>query len=162
MCYAGDGWSHARWRTGPGTHRNGIARATFTRRYDLYTGETKASLGTPTTPPTPRTAAIHEDNEGLIWLFIHVPASTWREGWPAHGTRVGGGVEYAMRAMGYDRMFRTYVEVLDPAQARVITSHMIDGYAFDTLPDLRVALYKVDENGFPRVQIAELTLIRGR
>ena len=138
--------------------RAGVARLTLTRRFDWYTGETTASIGTPTTPPTPRTAAIVEDPEGLLWLFIHTPAPTWREGWTARPKRVGEGVEYSPKDMSFDRMFRTYVEVIDPVQARVLTSHTINGYVFETLPDRRVALYEVDIAGIPRVRIVSLAL----
>ena len=142
--------------------RNGQLRASFTRRFDWYTGETKATLGSPTTPPTPRTGPIREDTEGFVWLFIHTPAPTWKEGWDAPPTRFpGGGTEYAIRKMGFDKLFRTYVEVIDPAQARVVARHTINGYVFEALPDRRVALYQVDFAGIPRVQIVELS-IKGR
>ena len=142
--------------------RDGVARSAFTRQLDWYTGEKRAGLGSPTTPPNPLTSGILEDEEGLLWLFIQTPAPTWQEGWPARGTRIGGGVEYAMRAMAFDKLFRTYVEVIDPAQKRVLTSKTFDGYIFEALPNRRVALYKVDENGFPRVHIATLQLNRPR
>lgn len=139
--------------------RNGVAQLTLTRRFDWYTPEMKASMGTPTTPPKPRTGAIHEDTEGLVWLFIHTPAPTWKEGWDAPPIRYpGGGTEYPMRKMGYDKLFRTYVEVIDPVQARVVSSTTINGYVFETLPDRRAALYRVDDNGIPRVQIVALSL----
>ena len=139
--------------------RNGAARLTLTRQFDWYTPEMKGSMGTPTTAPKPRTGAIHEDSDGLVWLFIHTPAPTWKEGWEAPPTRYpGGGTEYAMRSMGWDKLYRTYVEVIDPVQGRVVSSTTINGFIFEALPGRRVALYKVDENGFPRVQIAQLSL----
>ena len=60
--------------------------------------------------------------------------------------------------MGYDKLFRTYVEVIDPVQGRVVISHTINGYVFETLPDRRVALYEVDFTGIPRVRIVSLAL----
>ena len=139
--------------------RNGGARLTLTRRFDWYTPEMKGSMGTPTTPPNPRTGAIREDAEGFVWLFIHTPATTWKEGWDAPPTRYpGGGTEYSARKVGYDKLFRTYVEVIDPVQGRVVSSHTIHGYVFETLPDRRVALYKVDNDGIPRVEIDALSL----
>lgn len=139
--------------------RNGVAQITLARRFDWYTPEMKGSMGTPTTPPKPRTGAIYEDADGLLWLFIHTPAPTWKEGWEAPPTRYpGGGTEYAMRSMGWDKLFRTYVEVIDPVQARVVTSTTINGYVFETLPDRRAALYLIDPLGIPRVQIVSLTL----
>jgi hypothetical protein len=138
---------------------NGEAELTLMRRFDWFTPEMKGGMGTPTTPPQPRTGLIHEDAEGLLWLFIHTPAPTWKQGWEAPPTRFpGGGTEYAMRKMGYDKLFRTYVEVIDPVRGRVVTSTTINGYVFEALPDRRAALYKVDESGIPRVQIVSLTL----
>ena len=139
--------------------RNGVMTVSFTRRLDWYTGEGKGSIGTPTTPPTPRTGAIREDADGLVWLFIQTPAPTWKEGWEAPPTRYpGGGIEYSARKMGWDKLLRTYVEVIDPLQARVVSNHTINGYVFETLPDRRVALYRIDTSGIPRVEIAQLTL----
>jgi hypothetical protein len=138
---------------------HGKPNAVLTRRYAWYTGETPATMGTPTSPPTARTGALAEDNEGLLWLFIHTPAPTWREGWEAPPTRFpGGGTEYTARKMGFDKLFRTYVEVIDPMQARVVARHTINGYVFETLPGRRIALYRVDANGFPRVDIGALSL----
>lgn len=139
--------------------RNGVSRLSLTRRFDWYTGETKASVGSPTKAPTPMTGAVHEDSEGLLWLFIYTPAPTWKEAWTAPPIRYpGGGSEYAMRKMDFDKLHRTYVEVIDPVRARVVASHTINGYVFETLPDRRVALYKVDLAGIPRVEIVQLSL----
>jgi hypothetical protein len=60
--------------------------------------------------------------------------------------------------MVFDRMFRTYVEVIDPVQGRVVTSHTINGFVFEALADRRAALYTVDINGIPRGQIVSLSL----
>jgi hypothetical protein len=158
---ASDGIWSAYWNRPQCTRwdRIGVARLTLTRQLDWFTPEMKGSLGTPKTPPQPMIGAIHEDTEGLVWLFLHTPAPTWKEGWEAPPTRYpGGGTEYAMRTMGWDKLFRTYVEVIDPEKARVVSSTTINGYVFETLPDHRVALYKVDENGIPRVEIVQLSL----
>jgi len=158
---ARDGIWSTYWNRPQFTHwnRNGVMTASFVRRLDWYTGEAKGGLGTPTSPPTPLTGAVHQDDEGLVWLFIHTPAPTWKKGWDAPPTRYpGGGTEYSTRKMGYDKLFRTYVEVIDPARARVVTSHTIDVFVFEALPDRRAALYEVDDNGIPRVQIVSLSL----
>jgi hypothetical protein len=138
---------------------DGKPLAALTRRYDWYTGDTPSSAGTPTTPPKPRTGALIEDAEGLLWVFIHTPAPTWKEGWEAPPIRYpGGGTEYATRKMRWDKLYGTYVEVIDPSSARVVTTHGIDGYVMEALPDRRAALYRVDGNGIPRVQIVAFTL----
>ena len=35
-----------------------------------------------TEPPPPYLAGIEQDDEGLLWAFIHVAAPTWKEAWP--------------------------------------------------------------------------------
>lgn len=100
-------------------NQDGTPNAVFIRRYSWFTGETRATHGTPTTPPTSITGPLRENDEGLLWLFIHTPAPTWSEAWDFPPTRYpGGGTEYSARKVGYDKLFRTYVEVIDPAQAR--------------------------------------------
>ena len=140
----------ARWS------RNGVVKETFSRRLEWYTGETKASPGNQTTPPTPMTAHITEDAEGLVWYFIYHPASTWKEAWT--GVKPFQGHEYRTPDVAFDRLFTTYVEVIDPALARVVTRHTINGFVFQALPDRKVALYGTDVLGIPRVNIVQLTL----
>ena len=137
---------------------NGALRTSLIRRLDWFTGEAKPTLGWSKTAPTPTTGAIREDSEGLLWVFVHTPSPTWGKAWETPPIRMGGGSEYAMRAVGYDKLYRTYVEVIDPRTARVVTTHRIDGYVMQALPDRQVALYRVDENGIPRVDIATLVL----
>jgi hypothetical protein len=141
--------------------RNGVMRTSLSRRFDWYTGESIPTLGTQNAPPTARTGLIHEDAEGLVWLFIHKPAPSWKGGWAsATPTRYpGGGTEYRTRDMAYDKLFDTYVEVIDPTRARVVTGRTITGYIFQALPGNRAAMYKVDGNGIPRVQIVSLSLV---
>ncbi len=137
---------------------NGTLRNSFIRRFDWFTGEAKATLGWSKTPPTPTNGPIREDAEGLLWVFVHTPSPTWREAWEAPPVRVGGGSEFMARAVMYDKLYTTYVEVIDPRTARVVTSHKINGYVMEALPDRRAALYRVDLSGIPRVQIVAFTL----
>lgn len=136
----------------------GILQTSLVRRFDWYSGETPASLGWGRTAPTPVTGPIREDADGLLWIFIHKPAAEWQKAWEAKPMRIGGGTEYRAIDVGYDKLYRTYVEVIDTRTARVITSHIIDGYVMHALPDRRVALYRIDDNGIPRVDIVALTL----
>ena len=136
--------------------RNGVAREVFARRFDWYTGETPASIGNQTTPPTAWSALITEDAEGLLWYFIYRPAPTWKDAWA--GVKPFQGHEYRTRDVGFDRLFHTYLEVIDPKLGRVVTRHTINGFVFQTLPDRRVALYRADAFGIPRVEIMSLSL----
>lgn len=136
----------------------GNLRKSLIRRLDWFTGEAQATLGWSRTPPTPATGPIREDDEGLLWVFIHTPAPTWREAWETPPVRVGGGREYLSRAVIYDKLYRTHLEVIDPRTARVVASLSIDGYVMESLPGRRAAMYEVDDNGFPRVRIVAFTL----
>lgn len=157
---AGDGIWSAFWSRPHFTKwkADGTPSTILTRRYAWYTGETKAEIGAPTRPPTPSTGPLIEDEAGLLWVFIYKPLASWKEAWTTRGTRVGGGHEYRGRDMNYDKLYDTYVEVIDPATARVVARHDIDGYVFEALPGRRIALFRLDQNGFPRVDIATVTL----
>jgi hypothetical protein len=132
---------------------------TFTRPFEWFTGETPATLGWNQTAPTPSTGLIHEDESGLVWLFIHRPMPNWKEAWrDVRSIRVGGGSEIRGRDVRFDKLFTTYIEVIDPAQGRVVVRHDFDGYVFQALPARRVAQYAIDADGFPRVHIVQLNL----
>ena len=93
--------------------RAGVMQQAFTRRFDWFTGEESLSLGNQNTPPSPRAGLITEDSEGLVWYFIYRAASTWKEGWA--GVKPFQGHEYRVRDVGYDKLFTTYVEVIEPS-----------------------------------------------
>jgi hypothetical protein len=75
-------------------------------------------------------------------------------------TGTGGpmGNEIRARDVRFDKLFTTYVEVIDPVQGRVVARHNFDGYIFEALPDRKVAQYVIDADGFPRVHIVSLAL----
>ena len=60
--------------------------------------------------------------------------------------------------MLYDKFFDTYVEVIDPVQARVVSRHTIPGFVFEALPGRRVGMYGEDVLGIPRIRIVQLEL----
>jgi hypothetical protein len=139
--------------------RNGRAVSTFTRPFEWFTGDTEATLGWGRTAPTPSTGLINEDDSGLVWLFIHRPVPDWKDAWAdVRPIRIGGGSEIRARDVRFDKLFTTYVEVIDPVQGRVVARHNFDGYIFEALPDRKVAQYVIDADGFPRVHIVSLAL----
>jgi len=139
--------------------KNGALKGAFTRPFDWYTGQTPASNGWGRTAPTPMTATISEDESGLVWLFIYRPMPNWKDAWTeVKPLRFGGGSEYRARDVRYDKLYQTYIEVIDPVQARVVARHTFNGYIFEALPDRRVAQYVIDFQGLPRVHIVSLTL----
>ena len=139
--------------------RTGRAESTFTRPFEWFTGETEATLGWGRTAPTPSTGLINEDDSGLVWLFIHRPVPDWKDAWgDVRPIRIGGGSEIRARDVRFDKLFTTYIEVIDPVQGRVVARHNFDGYIFEALPDRKVAQYVIDADGFPRVHIVSLAL----
>jgi hypothetical protein len=135
---------------------DGTAVQSFDRSPPWFTGKDPGGIGTPTTPPSPSLTALYEDAAGLLWVFVSVPAPTWRLGWPkmAPGQR-----EAAGRLFGFDKMFRTTVEVIDPKLNRVVARRTLDGYVSHVLPDGRAAMYSQGMNDIPRVSIVALAVV---
>jgi hypothetical protein len=109
-------------------------------------------IGTPTTPPSSSITGIQEDSRGLLWVFLQVPAPTWRQAWPS----VQPGVEFAGRLLARERLFRTMIEVIDARSATVVVARLLDGWVVETLPDLKAVLYNVDQEGRPHIAIVQL------
>jgi hypothetical protein len=61
---------------------DGRLLASLTRDPAWFENTGATGIGTPTQPPPPAITAVHEDDEGLLWVFVRVPGRTWREGWP--------------------------------------------------------------------------------
>lgn len=134
---------------------DGTASRAFERAPDWFSGKDPGGIGTPTTPPSPALSAMHEDAAGLLWVFVSIPAPTWKLGWPkvAPGQR-----EVSTRAFGFDKMYRTTVEVIDPKLNRVLARRTLDGYVSHVLPDGRAAIHQPDLNDIPRLNIVSLAL----
>lgn len=114
-------------------------------------------IGSPTTPPSPMTATLAEDDDGLLWYYVLQPSPTWQDGWPKDATRQR---EVRMIAMAWEKLYRTYVEVIDPAAGRVLARTTFEGAAMHALPGRRVSVYRTDTFGVPKVAILEMALRR--
>jgi hypothetical protein len=113
-------------------------------------------LGSPARPPESTTAGIREDPlTGFIWVFVNMPANTWREAWPA-----GRGREVTMRSIGWEKLYDTMVEVIDPTAARVVARGSIPGMTLAVFPDGRVAMYALEADDTPRFNILDVRLKR--
>lgn len=120
-----------------------------------FAGPSDFGLGSPTTPPKPGISAVIEDSTGLLWVFVRIPAKTWREAWPSVRSRSG---EYEYRTIALDKLFTTTIEIIDPKTRRVVTRRSLEQFVVSALPGLRAAAYSVDEEGGVRVSILQLTL----
>lgn len=128
---------------------------TLERRPKWFAGPSDFGLGSPTTPPKPGISAVIEDSSGLLWVFVRMPAKTWREAWPSTGSRSG---EYEYRSIALDKLFTTTIEVIDPKAGRVVTRRSLEQFVVSALPGSRAATYGVDAEGVVRVSILQLTL----
>jgi len=106
-------------------------------------------------PPPPHIAAIEEDREGLLWVFLKVPATTWKEAWPI----VPAGVrEVPARMVQVDKLYATTIEVIDPRAKRLVARRTFERYLIGSLSDRRAVFYDVDPSGEARIVVGTLLL----
>jgi hypothetical protein len=108
-------------------------------------------------PPAARVAAIQEDSEGLLWVFVRVAASRWREAVPAIPEGVN---EIPTRLIAIEKLFATMIEVIDPRTNRVLARRTLDRYLLASLSNRRVAFYEVLPDGQDQVVVGTLRLSR--
>ena len=134
---------------------NGTPLRTIERRPSWFNRPSPMNYNWRNEPPPPLIAAIEEDREGLVWVFIHVAGPDWRAAWPKVGPHQH---EVPGRFIATEKLWTTTVEVLDPRHNRVVARSPLGGYVINALPDRRVAVYEEDENG-ARVRVVELVLL---
>lgn len=114
-------------------------------------------VGSPRTPPSPAVSGLMVDEAGLIWLFVRVPATTWRDAW---STMPSGSSEASRRQIGWSKLFNTRIEVIDPARAQLLARSEIPGLVISTLGSGRIAVYGTSSLGEAEVRIDQLRLQR--
>lgn len=118
--------------------------------------ETGLPYGIPhRSPPASSVAAVAVDSVGLIWVFIHVAAPNWREGW---ADVPPGASEIPAKLVRRERLFNSIVEVIDPGTMRVVTRSRLPHYVLQAFSDRTVAVYAPTPEGAPRADILQLTL----
>jgi hypothetical protein len=128
------------------------------RHPDWFTAGAGTEAGNPDTPPPSSISAIYEDQAGLLWVFVRVPASTWRAAWQGVPS---GAREVSARQIAVEKLFATMVEVIDPSRGRVVARSRMEQWVVSALPGGRVACYGVGADGEPLIRIFELRLRRG-
>ena len=110
--------------------------------------------------PAPGLIDVYEDDRGLLWTLIHVPADEWRAG--LDGPLRRGMYGQMLPSIDRNAMWDTVLEVLDPSTESVVARQSVDeallGWA-----DAGVAYsYRENEAGVPLVDIwqASLTLCK--
>lgn len=152
---SGGGFWSGYWMRYQFTHWTGPGRKgeTYERRPPWFAGQMSGSWGNQSKPPEPALRALLEDSTGLLWVFISVPAPTWREAWS--GVR---GREAAIRQIAHEQLFHTTVEVIDPRARRVVARQTLPALVFAAFDERRVATYTEDRIGTPHVEILALGL----
>jgi hypothetical protein len=113
-------------------------------------------LGNPNTAPPPVVAAIQEDQEGLLWVFLRIPAENWRVGW----TRAPDGArEVPASLIDIEKLFDTMIEVIDPRAEAVLARERLKGYLIGVTDHHQVSIYAEDQDGNPIIRIIDVTLI---
>ena len=154
---AGELWSAAVWEyTLIKWDRVGRPLATVTRRPEWFARPSRPGIGTASTPPPPTIAGISVESGGLLWVFIRVPSRSWRTAWPSDSRNAS---EISTRAIAFDRLYHTVVEVIDPTHG-VIARARFELAIVYPLPDRRMAVYELGSDGIPQIRILELRIER--
>jgi hypothetical protein len=131
-----------------------LARA-LERRPSWFPSKTPSRLGNPTTPPDAVIAGIERDPDGLLWVFLHSPAPTWKEGWPVMRP---GQREVSGRSIQYEKIYRTTIEVIDPRAGRVVARQEFDRYLMNSLPGHRGAFFSRGIDDAAKTTVVEFAL----
>ena len=136
--------------------QEGEAVQSFVRTPPWFSGKSSFGLGTPRSPPPPAIVGFTEDRGGLLWVFVRVPAPTWRDAWPEIS-----GPEIPTKLIRYDRLFKTMVEVIDPVRRQVVATRLLENWTVTVLSGPRAVAYSTDLEGYPSISVLTLGL-RGR
>jgi len=128
----------------------------FHRQPGWFAKDSPVWLGNPGTPPPPVVAAIQEDQEGLLWVFLRIPAETWRIGW----TRAPVGArEVPASLIDIEKLFDTMIEVIDPRVGAVLARERLKGYLIRVTDHHQVSIYAEDQDGNPIIRVIGVTLV---
>jgi len=128
------------------------------RKPKWWTEDREFPIGRPKThPPHPYIEGVSVDKNGMLWVYVNVPAKNWRDGW---GDVPAGAMEIPAKQIRRYKLYDTMVEVIDPATAKVVSRKTIDLHIIQALAQRKAVAYVPDENGVPRIQIVEFALIR--
>lgn len=133
-------------------------RGTIVRQSKWFPTSDRTGMGNATTPPPPAISAIHEDASGLIWVFARVASPTWSQAW----TNVQrDGREILYRSIAVEKLFRTVIEVIDPARGRVVTRAELPYLVTHVLSDtLALAFHNGEGTDEPVVSVVRFDLQR--
>lgn len=129
------------------------------REYDPVN---RFGAGGPLTPPPARVASSLVDQRGLIWVFLQVPRSDWRDAWRDVPFTSNGEVRYSDAPDLMFRLYQTRVDVIDPTAGTLVHTAEIPTlmvpFTRGTSP--AIAKLRLTEDGTPLVEISSLALMQ--
>jgi hypothetical protein len=148
------------WSAAPGAYRlvrlstTGKIERAVSRRSQLF-DFTDPGYIDPNKPPPVRIADIHQDSTGLLWVYLRVPAPTWKESitMPPPGVR-----EVSSRQIDRVKRYHTILEIVDPKANSVVTRVTIPKYFVGALPRRRAAFYLESPDGEGVLQVESFLL----
>lgn len=85
----------------------------------------------------PRVRAIRDEGDGLLWIIINVPNSSWREALvPVTNAGIAGYVPEA-----YNGVYDTVIEVIDTEQGRVVARERTEAFVSGFTTDGRLVVF---------------------
>jgi hypothetical protein len=142
-----------RWST------DGMPLMSLERAPEWFSVQSAGGVGNPAKPPPPRVRALEVDTDGLVWVFVSVPARAWRAAWPSGMPSAVS--EIPLNKLRTDLLFDTMIEVIDPGTRRLVASMYYEGNIMAALPNGSAAMYEVSRDGVPRIVILRM-FVEGR
>jgi len=107
-------------------------------------------------PPAPLIRGVHEDVDGLLWVFIGVADLNWR---PVPFQRSPTGALMPAARAEYDDLYDLIIEVIDPRRGEVI-AHTRGTRDFKAMRGGLLFSYEDEPSGVPYYRIWQPRLIR--
>jgi hypothetical protein len=136
--------------------RDGQLEIDLERRPEWFVPQAVLSAGDATHPPSPFPVGLSEQGE-LVWTFTNVADANWRKAWPPEAATQR---EVLGSRIDYTQLFDTMVEVIDTKTRRVVARTRLPEYAISVLPGARLAVYREDADGFPLIEILQMSVKR--
>ncbi len=129
------------------------------------------TMGSSTTPPDSRMAAIWYDSRRYLWTYAHVAAPNWQQARrdfnvlnppppppPPGSGRATMGVP-ASRLIPEHSLYQTLIEVLDVESRSLVARLQFSGFVVGVLPDGRFLSYREATDGTPYLDLNTATLL---
>lgn len=125
-----------------------------------YDPENRFGVGNPRTPPPAKVVSALVDDEGLIWVLLHVPRGDWQRAWQDVPISPRGEISLSRVPQMPLDLYQTRVDVIDPEAGALVHSLLIPRFAipFSHRRSPAMAIYRLDEQGNPLVEIWSLEL----